>query len=95
MKSVAPVWRLASFDNSEDEQARRASKSNAREEDDLPYRVEIWNYTGTFVEQTLAITNSRSLGFAVYYAAIQEFSDSLITLRHKDIILVRYNASKH
>jgi hypothetical protein len=77
------------------EQGGRASTPIPRQEDEFPYRVEIWNYTGAFVEQTLAITISKSVGFAAYYAAIENFSDGLITLRHKGVVVARWNARKH
>jgi hypothetical protein len=56
--------------------------------------VEVWNNTGAFVEQTLAITTSKSIGFAAYYAALEQFSDGWITLRHKGAVLARWNTRK-
>jgi len=94
MNSVARLWRLAPSDNASDKPTGRASTPGPREEDDFPYRVEIWNYTGTIVQQTLAITISKNVGFASYYAALEHLSDGLIMLRHKDDVLARWNARK-
>jgi hypothetical protein len=95
MNSTARLWRLATSDDAEHEQLGRASTPIPRREDELLYRVEIWNYTGAFVDQTLAITISKNVGFAAYYAAIENFSDSLITLRQKGVVLARSHARKH
>lgn len=64
MNSATRLWRLAPSDDPQDEQGGRASTPVARDEGEFPYRVEVWNYTGAFVEQTLAITKGRSVGFA-------------------------------
>jgi hypothetical protein len=95
VNSVSRLWRLAPSDNPQDEPAGRASAPVPREQDEFPYRVEVWNYTGSYVEQTLAITISRSIAFAAYYAAMQGLSDGLITLRHKGAVLAHWNARKH
>jgi hypothetical protein len=95
MNSLARLWRLASSDDFEGEQRERASPPILTEEDEFPYRVEIRNITGAFVQQTLAITISKSVGFAAYYAALEHFADGLIIFRHKSVILARWNARKH
>jgi hypothetical protein len=92
MNSVARLWRLAPSDNASDKPSGRASTPTSRQEDDFPYRVEIWNSNGTFLQQTLAITISKNVGFASYYAALEQLSDGLIVLRHKDDVLARWNA---
>jgi len=93
VNSVSRVWRLASSDDPQDEQAGRASTSVPREQDEFPYRLEIWNRTGTLVEQTLAVTISRRVGLATYYAALELYFDKSITLRHKGAVLARWNAN--
>jgi hypothetical protein len=56
---------------------------------ELDYRVELWDPTWTYVEQLLAVTAHGSIGFAAYYAAIKEYPDRYITLRHKGGVLAR------
>jgi hypothetical protein len=51
---------------------------------DLPYRVELWDDERKAVEQVLAVTAHGSIGYAAYYAAIKEFPDRVITLRHRN-----------
>jgi hypothetical protein len=94
MNSIARPWRFAPSDNAGDKPTGRASTPGLREEDDFPYRVEIWNPTGTVLQQTLAITISKNVGFASYYAALEQLSDGLIVLRHKNDVLARWNARK-
>jgi hypothetical protein len=94
MNSVARLWRLASPDDAGNERHGRASKPDPREGDEFPYSVEILNYTGAFVQQTLAITISKSVGFAAYYAAVELFPEGSIMLRHKDGVLARWNARR-
>jgi hypothetical protein len=94
MNPVTSLWRLTSTDDAGNEQSGRASKPVPREGDEFPYSVEILNYTGAFVQQTLAMTISKSVGFAAYYAAVELFPEGLIMLRYKDGILARWNARK-
>ena len=63
--------------------------SAARE--DLPYKVELWDAARKSIEQILAVTASASIGYAAYYAAMREYPDRYITLRHKDNIVSRWN----
>jgi len=58
-----------------DKQGGPASAATAREEDDFPYRVEIWNSTRTYLQQTVAITISKNVGFASYYAALEQAAE--------------------
>ena len=60
------------------------------EREELPYRVEVWDQTGTSVEQILAVTASGSIGYAAYYAATREFPHRYITLRHRNSVLSRW-----
>jgi hypothetical protein len=67
----------------------------AQEGEDLPFKVELWNELKTSVEQVLAITTNGSIGYAAYYAAIREFPNRYITLRHKKGIVSRWNGPVH
>jgi hypothetical protein len=61
---------------------------------DLPYKVELWDEAQKSVEQVLAVTAHSSIGYAAYYAATREYPDRYITLRHRDRIVSRSNASE-
>jgi hypothetical protein len=72
----------------------KASRSIA-EPEGLPYAVEIMNPSGAFVDEVLATTTSASIGFAAYYAAVREFPDRIITLRHKNSVVARWSSPNH
>ncbi|HZP79438.1 MAG TPA: hypothetical protein VFB45_25110 [Pseudolabrys sp.] len=63
--------------------------------EDLPYKVELWDERRASVEQVLAVTASGSIGYAAYYAATREFPHRYITLRHKNSIVSRWNGPSH
>jgi hypothetical protein len=65
------------------------------EGEDLPYRVEVWDETGAFVEQVVAVSLSPSIGYAAYYAATAEFPARAITLRHKAHVISRWIGRAH
>jgi hypothetical protein len=69
--------------------------ATSREREDLPFKVEIWDEAGNSVEQVLAVTANGSIGYAAYYAATREFPQRMITLRHKDRVLSRWNGREH
>ena len=58
--------------------------------DQLPYHVEVWDASGQFVEQVVAVSVSASIGYAAFYAAAKEFPDRPIILRHRDRIISRW-----
>jgi hypothetical protein len=63
--------------------------------EDLPYRVEVWDLTETRFEQVLAVTSSATIGYAAYYAAIREFPNSVIVLRHRGRLVSRWAGRTH
>lgn len=65
------------------------------EGDDLPYRVEVWDDTGKFVEQVVAVSVSPAIGYAAYYAATREYPGRAITLRHKAAVISRWTGKAH
>jgi hypothetical protein len=69
---------------------KRAGLSKPAQED-LPYKVELWDVSKKGVEQVLAVTASGSIGYAAYYAAAREYPDRYVTLRHKNGIVARSN----
>jgi hypothetical protein len=76
---------------------RKAARSNrpTPTQDDLPYKVELWDESRTSVELVLAVTANGSIGYAAYYAATREYPDRYVTLRHKNSIVSRSNPPQH
>lgn len=89
------LYRLAAGDDGERGSAQRSSGPFAREGDDLPYKVELWNDTHEFVDQVLAVTADASIGYGAYYAAIRQFPDRHITLRHKGKVISKTMTGRH
>ena len=65
------------------------------EGEDLPYKVEVWDEAGKYVEQVVAVSLSPAIGYAAYYAATREFPGRAITLRHKSSVLSRWAGRAH
>lgn len=65
------------------------------EGEDLPYKVEVWDEDGHYVERVLAVSSSPSIGYAAYYAATREYPGRQVTLRHKSSVLSRWNGRAH
>jgi hypothetical protein len=63
--------------------------------EDLPYKVEVWDEGGQFVEQVVAVSVSPAIGYAAYYAATREFPGRAITLRHKASVISRWTGQAH
>jgi hypothetical protein len=72
-----------------------ASTLPKSQQEDLPYKIELWDETKQSVEQTLAVTASGSIGYAAFYAATKEFALRYITLRHKSAFINRWNPPSH
>jgi hypothetical protein len=65
------------------------------EREDLPYKVELWDENKNAVEIVLAVTANASIGYAAYYAATREYPDRYVTLRHKSMVVSRWNGPGH
>ena len=65
------------------------------EHEDLPYKVEVWDEAGAFVEHVVAVSANPAIGFAAYYAAAREFPGRDVTLRYKDRVLSRWAGRSH
>ena len=65
------------------------------EGEDLPYKVEVWDEGGKYVEQVVAVSDSPAIGYAAYYAATREFPGRAITLRHKSSVISRWTGKAH
>jgi hypothetical protein len=85
--SHPPIAKMAS-------RASVPSRPVPTDREDLPYKVEIWNESGASVEQIVAVTANASIGYAAYYAAIREYPDRHITLRHKNSV-ARWSGPQH
>jgi hypothetical protein len=88
--------RYFAADIPEDDEASSSSGAGRHlGEHTLPYRVELWDQTKSFVEQVLAVTAHGSIGYAAYYAATREYPHRYVTLRHKGGIVSRWNGPGH
>jgi hypothetical protein len=61
----------------------------------LPYRVELWDADRAAVEALLALAATPSIGYAAFYAAVQDHPDRCITLRSNDRTLTSVNGPDH
>jgi hypothetical protein len=75
--------------------APRARPPQMAGNEDLPYRVELWDDDKSEVEHVVAVTASASIGYAAYYAATREYPGRFITLRHRNRVLSRWNGPTH
>jgi hypothetical protein len=62
--------------------------------DDLPYCIELWDVERQTVETILAVTAHGAIGYAAYYAAVKEYPDRLVALRHKNRTIARSHEAK-
>lgn len=69
-----------------------APGTTPEEHEDLPYKVELWDAQKMAVEQVLAVTANSSIGYAAYYAATRDYANRYVTLRHKGMVLIRWNS---
>jgi hypothetical protein len=63
--------------------------------EDLPYKVEVWDDGGTFVDQVVAVSIGPAIGYAAYYAAPREYPGRAITLRHRGRVISRWAGPAH
>ncbi|WP_374471323.1 hypothetical protein [Phenylobacterium sp.] len=63
--------------------------------DELPYKVEVWDASGSFVQAVAAVTANASIGYAAYYAAVRENPERDITLTHRGRVLSRWTKRSH
>lgn len=91
------VFQFRPPDDPSDEDDRTASPFQGfrAEGEDLPYKVEVWDEAGRFVEQVVAVSVSAAIGYAAYYAATREYPGRGITLRHKGRVVSRWTGATH
>jgi hypothetical protein len=91
VRTLIPALPFGSGSDPEDDPAEPARFTREAPRDDLPYTVELWDEEKKNVKQVLAVTTHGSIGFAAYYAAIREYPDRHITLRHRNRMIARSN----
>lgn len=91
------VYQLHSPADPPDEGTRTPSTPGwfPSEGEDLPYKVEVWDDAGKFVERVVAVSVSPAIGYAAYYAATREYPGRDITLRHKSSVISRWSGRAH
>ena len=94
-RATVSRYRFASGDPEDSDGPGGAPSRRAPKDREFDYRVELWDPTRTYVEQVLAVTAHGSIGYAAYYAAIKEYPDRYITLRHKGGVLSRTGNHGH
>ena len=88
--SAGFIYRLGSGADHDGSGSTEPSRAPApSERDDLPYRVKLWDDAYEAVEQVLAVTSNTSIGYGAYYAAVQQFPNRNVTLRHKNRVISR------
>jgi hypothetical protein len=94
---VFASFRLAPSDDPESKSVRGfpGRGPSSADDEDLPYKVELWSSDKETVDQVLAVTASGSIGYAAYYAATKEFPDRFITLRRSKLVISRWNGPTH
>jgi hypothetical protein len=84
-----PLWLGAGSDPENERGSSPGSSKTIPKSDDLPYRIELWDVARQTVERILAITARSAISYAAYYAAVKEYPDRLITLRHQNRTIAR------
>jgi hypothetical protein len=64
------------------------SETSEGEEEDLPYRIDLWDTRSRKVERVLARASRAALARAIFNAAQQEYPDRRITLRRGTRLIV-------
>ena len=94
---VSGVHQLLPPGEPPDDSARTPSPYDAfpAEGEDLPYKVEVWDEAGKFVEHVVAVSLSPAIGYAAYFAATREYPGRAVTLRHKATVMSRWSGRGH
>lgn len=61
----------------------------------LPIMVEIWDKDEVALEQVVALTSNRRIGWAAYFAAQEQYPLKTVILREGVTILGRWSAKRH
>ena len=79
----------------EDDETLPRGGGQGQDQDLLPFRVEVWDSTGTFVEQVVALTGNRSVGWAAYFATTEMHPTRVVTFRDQYGELGRWTGKRH
>jgi hypothetical protein len=66
-----------------------------KETEALPFRVEIWDETESYIEQVVALTTNRSIGWAAYFKAQEAYPKQTVIFRDQFGILGRWTRKRH
>lgn len=90
------LYRLAPVgDDGEGSTTEKAGLSPATGDDELPFRIEVWNQEKSAVDLVLAVALHASVGYAAFLEAAREFPDRYVTMRLEGKILMRFNGAVH
>jgi hypothetical protein len=92
--SRAPLYLISSKGDGDDIAQPLPFDPVPNQQEDLSYKIELWDTAKLHVEQILALTANGSIGYAAYFAATREFPERHITLRHNGKILSSWNGSE-
>jgi len=71
---------------------RWPSAPSAPEAEDLPYRIDVWDVTGSYPEILVAMTVTAAVAFPACQAAAREYAGRDVSLRHKGRTISRLRA---
>lgn len=95
MIPVAHQFRPPDDPTDEDDRTASPYEEFPGDREDLPYKVEVWDAAGKYIEQVVAVSVSPAIGYAAYFAATREFPGRAITLRHKASVISRWTGQAH
>ena len=72
----------------------RVQAGNGDDEEELPYRIELWDLRRRKVERVLARAARTALARAIFKAAEQEYPDRHITLRRGNRVIAETEHSR-
>jgi len=89
------IYLAAAGEPPEDGEGGFRGSGAGADSDLLPYRVEVWDAEATFVEQVVALTANRSVGWAAYFATKEQFPHRRVTFRDQYGELGRWDSKNH
>jgi hypothetical protein len=74
--------------------AAAAAAAIAQRAEDLHYRIELWDETGTVFERVLGVLSDGTIAYAAFYAAANAYPSGVIILSQKGRVLIQWNRSR-
>ena len=59
--------------------------------EDLQYRIELWDATGTVLDRVLGVLSDGTVAYAAFYAAANAYPSGVIVLSQKGRVLIQWN----